>query len=51
MNNEFEIQPNDQFSLIEQNLNLSVDERIDQLQSAVNLIEEMRNSLKENNEN
>lgn len=51
MNNELEIQPNDQFALVEQNLNLSIDERIDQLQSAVNLIEEMRNSLKENNEN
>lgn len=51
MNNEFDIHPKDQLALIEQNLNLSVDERIDQLQSAVNLIEEMRNSLKENNEN
>jgi hypothetical protein len=51
MNNELEIQTNDQFALVEQNLNLSVDERIDQLQSAVNLIEEMRISLKENNEN
>lgn len=51
MDNELEIQPNDQFALVEQNLNLSVDERIDQLQSAVNLIEEMKISLKENNEN
>lgn len=51
MNNELEIQTNDQFALVEQNLNLSIDERIDQLQSAVNLIEEMRISLKENNEN
>lgn len=51
MNNELEIQPNDKFTLVEHNLSLSIDERIDQLQSAVNLIEEMRNSLKENNEN
>lgn len=41
----------DQLSLIERNLTLSVDERIEQLQSAVELIEEMRNSLKERNEN
>ena len=36
----------DQVSLIERNLELSVDERINQLQSAVDLIEEMRNSLR-----
>ena len=41
----------DQLSLIDRNLKLSVDERVDQLQSAVELIEEMRNSLKERNEN
>ncbi len=41
----------DQLNLIERNLQLSVDERIDQLQSAVNLIEEMRHSLREVNEN
>jgi hypothetical protein len=41
----------EQLSLIDRNLSLSVDERIEQLQSAVELIEEMRNSLKERNEN
>jgi hypothetical protein len=41
----------DQLSLIERNLELSIDERIEQLQSAVELIEEMRKSLKERNEN
>lgn len=40
----------DQLNLIERNLELSVDERINQLQSAVDLIEEMRSSLKEINE-
>ncbi len=40
----------DQLNLIERNLDLSVDERINQLQSAVDLIEEMRSSLKEINE-
>ena len=40
----------DQLSIIERNLELSVDERINQLQSAVELIEEMRSSLKEINE-
>ncbi len=40
----------EQVSLVERNLELSVDERINQLQSAVELIEEMRNSLKERNE-
>jgi hypothetical protein len=39
--------PDDQLNLIELNLELSVDERINQLQSAVDLIEEMRNSIKE----
>ena len=43
--------PDDQLNLIERNLKLSVDERINQLQSAVDLIEEMKNSLKEINEN
>lgn len=38
----------EQLSLIEINLNLSIDERINQLQSAVNLIEEMRNAINEN---
>lgn len=38
----------EQISLIEINLNLSIDERINQLQSAVNLIEEMRNAINEN---
>ncbi len=33
------------------NLQLSIDERIDQLQSAVNLIEEMRFSLGSSDEN
>lgn len=41
----------DQLSLIERNLELSIDERIEQLQSAVELIEEMKKSLKEKNEN
>jgi hypothetical protein len=41
----------EQLSLIDRNLKLSVDERVEQLQSAVELIEEMRNSLKEINEN
>jgi hypothetical protein len=41
----------DQLSLIERNMELSIDERIEQLQSAVELIEEMRKSLKERNEN
>ena len=41
----------EQLSLIEINLKLSVDERIDQLQSALNLIEEMRSSLVNSNEN
>lgn len=40
----------EQVSLVERNLELSVDERINQLQSAIELIEEMRNSLKERNE-
>lgn len=40
----------DQLNLIEHNLESSVDERINQLQSAVDLIEEMRSSLKEVNE-
>lgn len=40
----------DSFNLIELNLELSINERINQLQSAVDLIEEMRNSLKEVNE-
>lgn len=43
--------PHDQLNLIERNLELSIDERIIQLQSAVDLIEEMRRSLKEVNEN
>lgn len=43
--------PDDQLNLIERNLEMSVDERINQLQSAVDLIEEMRSSLKERNEN
>ena len=41
----------EQLSHIELNLELSIDERIDQLQSAVNLIEEMRSSLDTSNEN
>ncbi len=41
----------EQISLIELNLELSVEERIEQLQNAVSLIEEMRTSLKEANEN
>ena len=41
----------EQLSHIEMNLQLSIDERIDQLQSAVNLIEEMRSSLDSTNEN
>ena len=48
--NELEINP-EQLSLIEINLKLSVDERIDQLQSALNLIEEMRSSLDTSDEN
>lgn len=38
----------EQLNLIEINLSLSIDERINQLQSAVNLIEEMRSSINEN---
>jgi hypothetical protein len=41
----------EQINLIELNLELSIEERIQQLQSAVDLIEEMRNSLKGSNEN
>jgi hypothetical protein len=41
----------EQINLIELNLELSVEERIQQLQSAVDLIEEMRASLKDSNEN
>lgn len=41
----------EQLSHIEMNLQLSVDERIDQLQSAINPIEEMRSSLNSTNEN
>ena len=40
-----------QLNLIELNLELSIDERIDQLQSSVSLIEEMRKSLNKINEN
>lgn len=48
----FQIQvPEEQLNLIERNLEMSVDERIHQLQSAVELIEEMKASLKELNEN
>lgn len=43
--------PEDQLNLIELNLEMSIDERINQLQSAVDLIEEMRRSLREVNEN
>ena len=43
--------PPEQINLIELNLELSIDERIEQLQNAVSLIEEMRNSLKESDEN
>jgi hypothetical protein len=43
--------PDDQLNLIERNLEMSVDERMNQLQSAVDLIEEMKSSLKEINEN
>lgn len=48
--NELEIDP-EQLSLVEINLKLSVDERIDQLQSALNLIEEMRSALNTSDEN
>jgi hypothetical protein len=41
----------EQNNLIELNLELSPEERIQQLQSAVNLIEELRASLKESDEN
>lgn len=41
----------EQMNLIDLNLELSVEERLQQLQSAVELIEEMRASLKESNEN
>ena len=43
--------PPEQINLIELNLELTFEERIQQLQIAVDLIEEMRNSLKESNEN
>lgn len=41
----------EQISHIEMNLNLSIDERIDQLQSAVSLIEEMKSALADSDEN
>lgn len=41
----------EQLNLIELNLELTVEERLQQLQSAVDLIEEMRASLKESHEN
>ncbi len=41
----------EQMNLIDLNLELSVEERLQQLQNAVDLIEEMRASLKESNEN
>jgi 2-iminoacetate synthase ThiH len=41
----------EQINLIELNLELSVEEHMQQLQSAVDLIEEMRASLKDSNEN
>jgi hypothetical protein len=41
---------NEQISLIDHNLQLSINERIEQLQSAVELIEEMRKSLAKSNE-
>lgn len=43
--------PPEQINLIELNLELTFEERILQLQSAVDLIEEMRNSMKESNKN
>lgn len=42
-NSNANIQP-EQLDLIESNLKLSIDERIDQLQSAVSFIEEMKSS-------
>jgi hypothetical protein len=48
--NELEINQ-EQLSHIKMNLELSIDERIDQLQSALNLIEEMRSSLDTSDEN
>ena len=48
---QFKSLSDEQLSLIDRNLTLSVDERVEQLQSAVELIEEMRNSLKQINEN
>jgi hypothetical protein len=47
-NNTQDTCTDEQLSLIEINLSLSIDERINQLQSAVNLIEEMRNAINEN---
>lgn len=41
----------EQLSHIEMNLTLSIDERIDQLQSAVSLIEEMKYALADSDEN
>ena len=41
----------EQLSAIEYNLGLSIDERIMQLQSAVELIEELRQAMDEVNEN
>jgi hypothetical protein len=41
----------EQIALIDRNLELSIDERIIQLQSALELIEEMRNSIQNLNEN
>ncbi len=41
----------EQLNLIELNLELSIEERIQQLQNAVDLIEEMKASLEKTNEN
>lgn len=50
-NSDFDQLPPEQINLIELNLELSVEERIQQLQNAVDLIEEMRASLKGSDEN
>jgi hypothetical protein len=47
---DYELTP-EQLSAIEYNLGLSIEERIIQLQSAVELIEELRRAMDEVNEN
>ena len=50
IHDDYELTP-EQLSAIEYNLGLSIEERIIQLQSAVELIEELRRAMDEVNEN